>query len=253
MPPTPLLIRVVGCSGGLGASTLACALAVELADRGEPVLLADGDAAGGRIDVTAAVEHQPGLRWGDLSHIDTPDVEALVAALPGDRVPVLSGGPGRSSGAVVGPVLAEVARWRTVVVDQPRWQPPTMEVPSAAGEVGEEVEAIDLFLVGLTPRHLHDAQVVVDDWPLGPAAIITRGRRHDDLLSEAIADHLGLPLLGHVPDDARCPVDERRGRLPTERGGVLARAAGRLLDGLPHLIIAEQPDPAIGAGRAWAS
>ncbi|MFD7630148.1 septum site-determining protein Ssd, partial [Streptomyces sp. NPDC059851] len=62
-----LAVGVIGGSGGAGASTLACALAVRAARAGERTILIDGDPLGGGMDVLLGGEGAAGLRWPDLA------------------------------------------------------------------------------------------------------------------------------------------------------------------------------------------
>ncbi|MBC7630277.1 septum site-determining protein Ssd [Aeromicrobium sp.] len=60
------LVSVVGASGGVGASTLAAALALAGTQRGLRTLLLDADPLGGGIELVLGSERSEGLRWGDL-------------------------------------------------------------------------------------------------------------------------------------------------------------------------------------------
>lgn len=62
-----LTVGVIGGSGGAGASTLACALALRAARAGERTILIDGDPLGGGIDVLLGGEGADGLRWPDFA------------------------------------------------------------------------------------------------------------------------------------------------------------------------------------------
>ena len=59
------LIGVVGGAGGVGATTLACALAQAGAERG-PTLVVDADSLGPGLDRLLGLEESPGIRWEDL-------------------------------------------------------------------------------------------------------------------------------------------------------------------------------------------
>src|SRR5690349_700497 len=61
------VLGVIGASGGLGVSTLAVALAGRAAGHLGATVAVDGAPEGGALDVTACVEHRPGLRWADLA------------------------------------------------------------------------------------------------------------------------------------------------------------------------------------------
>jgi secretion/DNA translocation related CpaE-like protein len=214
--PPPVVIGVLGCSGGLGASTLTVALALTAARRGASALAVDADLTGGGLDVTACAEHLPGLRWGDLAQArGAIDGDALWRELPavaGARI--LSAGP--SGASQPGPSLLSgvLGSLRTeadlVVVDLP-----------ASGATEQSLGLCDAIVVlaGVTARHLADATAVVaqamrhcpDLWLL-----VRHGARASEL-PEVLAAHLDLPLTGRWGQDHRLGADADRGRPPGER------------------------------------
>src|SRR6476619_2946840 len=77
------VMGVIGASGGLGVSSLAVALAVRAGLRVGATVAIDGAPGGGALDVTACLEHLPGLRWPDLAAAQGAlDGAALLRALP---------------------------------------------------------------------------------------------------------------------------------------------------------------------------
>lgn len=135
------VIAFVPASGGVGASTLAAAVAVRAAAAARRTVAVDLDHLSGRLDVLFGVEQQPGWRWSDLDGVDgAVDGSALGLRLPvAHAVRVLAyercgteraissgtaGTVGRSGEAVdevVGEVIAGLARNHDVtVLDLPR-------------------------------------------------------------------------------------------------------------------------------------
>lgn len=130
------VIGVVGARGGIGASSLAAALARRLARGGRPsgrrpggsgaVALADLDSAGGGLDVLLGVEGIDGLRWPDLhgarGEVSGAELTALLPQWSG--VTVLSADrarPGVPRAEVVADVLdALVSSHDQVVLDLDR-------------------------------------------------------------------------------------------------------------------------------------
>jgi hypothetical protein len=216
------VIGVVGASGGLGASTLAVALAVRAGPLVGVSACVDGRPRAGGVDVTACVEHLPGLRWGDLADLrGQVDGAALLRALPGEgslRVLAARGAPPRPEtvrAAVEG--LATVAG--LVVLD-----------------TGADAELLDLctavvVLAGVSARRLADAGVLVQGGVLpGDALLVLRGARREPVAPEDVAVHLDLPLAGVLRDDPRVRADEERARLPGSRArGAVESVADRLL------------------------
>lgn len=77
------VIAFVPASGGVGASTLAAAVAVRASSAALSTVAVDLDRISGRLDVVFAVEQHPGWRWNDLDGVDgVVDGEALGLRLP---------------------------------------------------------------------------------------------------------------------------------------------------------------------------
>lgn len=228
--PTSSVIVVLGASGGLGVSTLSCAIGRRLAATGPPSLVVDLDLGGGGLDVTAGVEHLPGRRWPALADVrGHVDVELLEASLPHeDGCRLLSAG-GPSSGPVperaVTDVLASVTPHGRVVVDSGRAPPP-------AALLGEG--PLVLLVTTLRTRGLADADARLEallDTGDGRGRppdlrLVTRGggRPRADVLDDVVA-HLGVSHLCHVPDDPRVARDAERGLWPGTGRDAVRRAA----------------------------
>ena len=116
------LLVVVGASGGVGASSLATAVAVRAARASLGAVLVDGCPVGGGLDVVLGAEQERGVRWSDLSRLEgSADGPALLVRLPSaEGVRVLSFGrdgaePSEDVARAV--VTALVAKCALVVVD----------------------------------------------------------------------------------------------------------------------------------------
>lgn len=147
--PTGVVLPVVGCRGGAGASTLVAALARQAVDVGLSCVVVDADPTGADLDVLLDMADEPGLRWPDLvvSGGRLPaeplaaalprraGVAVLCAGMPAD-VPLLagtrasqgsSGAPAPSSwlpdGGLAPAVDALARAFDLVVLDVPRWLP----------------------------------------------------------------------------------------------------------------------------------
>ncbi|NNM47111.1 hypothetical protein [Knoellia koreensis] len=247
------VVGVVGASGGLGASTLAVALAVRASLRSGLCVAVDAEPDGG-LDVTAGVEHLPGLRWPDLAASrGGVDGAALLADLPGqDSVRVLSGG-----GVARAPGSVESGLERGALAEAPAAT--RRQVVAALAEVcaltvldlGRHLDLVDLctdvvVVSGTTARQLADATAlcrggVLD---LGRSLVVLRTTGREGIPAREVADHLGLPLAGVLGDDPRVRRDEVRAVMPGSRArGVVAGAADRLLD-----LVAGRGHAAYGVG-----
>ena len=197
-----LTLGVVGGRGGAGASTLACALALAAARRGERTTLVDADPLGGGLDVLLGGESTTGLRWPHLADSRGRVASAALAeALPTVHgVTLLSwdrGEPGAVPPAAASAVLAAARRGGgVVVVDLPRHTDPVTT---------EILRHLDLALL-LVPAELRASAAArqlarrlrpaVTDLRVavalpGPAA----------LDGAEIARLLDLPLVGEVPTE----------------------------------------------------
>ena len=217
------MIGVVGASGGLGASSLAVAVAARAARRLGATACVDGDPGTGGLDVTACLEHLPGLRWPDLVGArGAMDGAALLRALPAEGALRVLAGRGLDPGAAV--VQASIDALRelcaVVVVDLGR-------DTALAGRCTEVV-----VVGGVSARHLADCSVtvprVIDSGTTG--RLVLRAGRRDAVLAEEVAAHLDLPLVAVLGDEPHLGADADRGRMPGARpSSKLTRVADRLL------------------------
>ncbi|MBA2558694.1 MAG: septum site-determining protein [Propionibacteriales bacterium] len=225
-------VGVIGARGGAGASTLAAALGLTASRRGNTALLVDLDGLGGGIELVVGCESVPGLRWPDVAATKgRVSAAALRSALPSDDgLAVLSWGR----------------------ADDPELDSATLRSVLSSGQRGSDLVILDL------PRHLdaraRDALRTVDTLLLVCTAdlrstagggrllrslnalcadirLVVRRRRGDDLLVDALASTLGLPLAATIPTQRgiKGAIDEGLG--PLCRGGI-ARPCARLLDDL---------------------
>jgi len=236
-PDAPVL-AVVGASGGVGASSLAAAVAMTATrDRagdgsgpGPRVLLVDADPWGGGLDVLLGVEGVPGLRWGDLT--DTHgrlSAAALSRSLPCfDELAVLAWDRGATAPPAPETVRAVLAAGRRshslVVVDLPR------HLDSAAEEILARAAAV-LLVVPDDVRAVGAASGVVDGvggW-VDSLGLAVR-RRRGGLPAPLIAETLGVRLVATVDDDARFRRTVEEGLGPLARRSAVGRAARTVLD-----------------------
>ncbi|MEV7557449.1 septum site-determining protein Ssd [Streptomyces sp. NPDC089795] len=220
-----LAVGVIGGSGGAGASTLACALAVRAARAGERTILIDGDPLGGGMDVLLGGESAEGLRWPDFAASrGRVGAGALEESLPelhdlrvlswdrGDRVVV-------PPAAVRSVVAAARRRGGVVVVDLPR------RVDEAVAEALAQLDLVlmvvpgELRSVAAAGRVAAGVRMVARD-----VRVVVRGRCPGGLDPESVAGLLGAPLAGEVPVEVGLPGRVAEGEPPGAQGrGSLAR------------------------------
>lgn len=236
------ILGITSASGGLGASTLTCALGLSAVRNEWSAAVVDGEVFTGGLQVTAGVEHEAGHRWREFVEVDGPvDGERLLAHLPrAEEVAVLSAGrhsaapEGVVEEAVSPPAFASVVRGLASVCDLV-----VVDFGRAAGTPG--LADATLLLSGLSPRGLADLLSVISrEGRERFAGIVTRAPRVDARLSAALAEHVGLPLLGQLRDDRSVAAAAARGVMPGQRRrGPLARLADSLVAAI--MAAAEEP------------
>lgn len=260
-PSSGRVVGVLGASGGLGASTLAVALAVVTARdsglRGHvPAVAVDGAVGRGGLDVTACVEHVPGLRWSDLAgargEVSGPDLADELPLAGGARVlSAVPGGPQPPPGVVASVLAALRSASGLVVLDLP----PSDGVPELVGACD-----VVLLLAGPTPRHLSDAvaarsaleAAAQSGSASGDTRLVLRGGSTGELAT-AVAAHLEVPLAAHWRDDGRVARDADRGQVPAmSRRSSLAGLCHRLLDDLFDGLFDDPADALVdGPSEGW--
>ncbi|MEU9036843.1 septum site-determining protein Ssd [Streptomyces sp. NPDC048352] len=218
-----LAVGVIGGSGGAGASTLACALALGAAKAGERTILIDADPLGGGMDVLLGGESAEGLRWPDFAASrGRVGAGALEESLPElHALRVLSWDRGERvfvpPAAMRSVVAAARRRGGVVVVDLPR------RVDEAVAEVLAQLDLVllvvpgELRSVAAAGRVAAGVRMVARD-----VRVVVRGRCPDGLDAEGVAGLLGAPLAGEVPVEVGLPGRVAEGEPPGARG-TLAR------------------------------
>lgn len=232
--PGGLVLGIVGGCGGAGASTAAVWVASAAAREGVRVLLVDGDPWGGGLELALAAEETAGLRWPDLADASgTIDPRQLADSLPlAGGFPFLSwpGTKERHSGvghAVVDTVLDAARRgYELVVVDIGRGPEPLRTFAWDCDRILVVVPAM-LRAAVATARLLQDLPPV-------ETVLAVRGKRGAPLDAGLIADSVGLPLAGVVPEVRRAAAATELGRLlDTGRQRSVRRFAAQVLDLAP--------------------
>lgn len=237
---------VLGASGGVGASTLSVALGARFARRGLRAGVVDGHLGRGGVDVTACLEHLPGLRWADLAEAEGPlDPPRLVGALPchGDLVVLSAGPPGSPAPAppVVNSTLDALGSCCDALV---------LDLPPSVYELPEWLRwcTSAVVLIGLGPRALADAdaacnvaaKAVTSTW----LAVRAQPRQHP--LVDRVVAHLDLPLAARIPSLPVLASEADRGLVPGDRDRhPLSEAADDILERVLG-------DGSEGAGRPGA-
>lgn len=208
-----LVLGITGGCGGAGATTAAIWIAQAAARLGARVLLIDGDPWGGGLELVLAAEESPGLRWPDLAEVSGSIAPGqLNEALPmagGFAFLSWPGSRDRPAGvdtAIVAGVLDAARRgYELVVLD-----------------IGRGREALRTFawdcdrIVVVAPAQLRAAVAsarLLQELPPVETALVIRGKPGAALDGPLIAESVGLPLHGIMPEIKGVTAATELGRL----------------------------------------
>lgn len=193
---TARTIEVIGASGGVGVSTLVGGLAVAAVAAGHRSAAVELAQCGGGLDLLFGAETTQGLRWADLAgaegHLGPLDDHLVVAS--GVSVVALDRTqPVQPAWPAVTAVLAALALTHEVVVVDAGWCP---QLTNRAGP-SEQVLVVAADVAGVAA-----ARMRVDTDDLAAARLVVRRGSGRMLPAEAVAEALGMELLGVVRQDA---------------------------------------------------
>lgn len=198
--PGGLVLGVTGGCGGAGATTAAIWIAQAAAVLGVRVLLADGDPWGGGLELALAAEDNPGLRWPDLAEA-RGSIDPLQLS---DSLPVAGGFSFLSwpatreqpvpvpADAAAGVLDAARRGFELVVVDVGRGAEPLQTVAWDCDRI--------LVVVPAQLRAAVAAVRLLQELPPVEAALLVRRRPGAALDTSLIADAVGLPVQGRIPE-----------------------------------------------------
>lgn len=220
------VVALVGGSGGLGTSSIAVAVASLAASRGKRVTAVELADCGGGLDLLLGLEGAPGVRWDELANA-TGELGAMADQLVcADGASVLA--LGRESGstptrAALDAVLRGLGRSQDLIV-----------VDTGDGRrLSWLGEAQPVLLVAANVRGVAAARMVAEQQELAHAQLLVRSGPGSTLPAEAVADALGLPLLGAIRHDPAVPGLAASGASITSRPARrFRRDVGRFVDGL---------------------
>lgn len=207
-----VVICVVGGSGGAGASVLSSCLALRASEERVSTLLLDADPLGGGIDALLGREDATGSRWGDLvAREGRVSAGALRDALPSfGELTVLSFHRGEVQ-AIPAEAMRSVLEagrrgFDLVVVDLPRYLDPA--AVEALGRASSTLLVATADVRGVlaaaqvhreVSRHTSEVRVVA---------------RAGVLADDVLAESLGAPCVGRIPDQQRLTASLNKGEVP---------------------------------------
>jgi secretion/DNA translocation related CpaE-like protein len=233
------VVAVVGGSGGVGASTLAAAIAQvagENVDRDRPggAALVDVDPLGGGIDLLLGAERTSGWRWPRLSAAEGQlgDLRRYLPVVDGVSVVAMSRGAVLDlAREPLAAIVASLRAWHAlVVIDAGRsLAAPTREAVRLSGR--------QLVVVGAGVRGTAAARQTVSALGLERAELVVRESR-GGLPSDLVAEAVGCPVLARLPDEPRLAGAAERGE-PPARGA--RRRYRRAVTALLDELLGEEP------------
>lgn len=241
--PRARVVGVVGVRGGVGASTIAAALARSAVTAGVCTALVELHSVSGGLDILLGAEHEPGPRWPDLrAERGGFPAEALALALPRwEAVRVLSGdrrgGPEPSDPGVPDALRALASSHDVVVLDLPRagWWGVVGPGPGAGQSPQAPAVACDVVVLvaACDVRSAAAAGVLAHRLDGADARLVVRRGPGDGLHPDEVAEAGGLPVAAVLPTVRGAAAAADRGEAPGDRRrGPLARTAGRLVAAL---------------------
>lgn len=223
------VVAAIGGSGGVGASTLAVAMAQLSAARAPlGAALVDADPFGGGIDLLLGAEGVPGWRWPRLNSASGQlgDLRSYLPVI--DKVSVVSMARGEPLDLAREPLAAIVnalAGWHSLVVLDPG---------RAEISVREAVRlsSIQLVVVAAGVRAVAAARQLIAAHDLTEAQLVVRPVK-GGLPAGLVADALQRPVLAQLPTDGALPGAAEGGVAPLSAAGRrYRRAVTALIDAL---------------------
>jgi secretion/DNA translocation related CpaE-like protein len=218
-PPGPLL-GVIGGRGGVGASTLAIAMAWAGAESGRPVTLLDLDPCGGGLDVALGIEREEGLRWpqlrGTRGVVTAAALREQLPAVGGVSVLSVTAAGATDDEVVATPDRAAVASvldatrrgGGVVVADLPRW----------GGDVPDAVIAGCTVLVYVVPAEVRGVAAATTSVPrlrglCDDVRLVVRTDPRSRLRDRDVVSALGLEQLATIRHEPGLTAATDRGEL----------------------------------------
>lgn len=226
--PSASSLRVVGGSGGVGATTLAAALAQRAAACGQRSALVELDRFGGGVDLLFGAEDEPGWRWADLS-----SAAGHVGDL-GGQLPNVSGvdlvSLGHLDAASTLPALDAI---RAVVGSLQRSHDVVIMDAGCASDGLLSVSARTLVVVAAQVRAVLSARCRIAELGLQDAELVVRTGPGWKVDPDLIAQTIGMPVAALIPHDGSWQSGAATGDPPGRSSrSKTGRACNQLLDSL---------------------
>lgn len=224
-----VVVGVLGCRGGAGASVFASALALAAVRARLAPYLLDLDPLGCGLAVILGVDHLDGLTWDQVragaGRIPARSLQSTIGQVDGIRLL----GWADEVHTSLQPGIA------CAVVDAARLSTPVTVVDLGQATAGFQREVLGrcdrvLMVVPADVRSVRAARRMVNRLELPVCEVVVRGPNPGGLASQDIGEALGLPVLAAVAADRNLDQRLERGEPPGHRRRTpLARAGDGIL------------------------
>ncbi len=224
--PSAVVVAFYGGSGGVGTSSLTVAAALLAARRGNKVAAIELAECGGGLDLLMGLEAARGVRWNELGDASGELGRLDEQLLAGDGVSLLAMGrdsSARPTRSALAAVLRSLGRSQDLIV-----------VDAGDGQRLEWLGAVQpVIVVAAHVRGVAAARMAAEQHGPARAQLLVRTGPGASLPPGAVAEALGLPLLGSIRHDRAVA------KLAATGAGIISSPAHRfrrdvnaLLDGL---------------------
>lgn len=227
-----VVVAVVGATGGVGASTLAVALAQRATQEGGEAAVVDLDPFGGGLDLLLGAERVEGWRWPQLAGASgqVGDLRSYLPVVDGVSLVATSREPGPEPGVgALEAVVASLRAWHPMVVlDVGR-------VGSVVAQRAVQTAGRVLLITSTAVRAVAAARTragLLDRPGVGLVLRPTRNGVPPGLVAEVV----GLPVLGILPHEPGLVAAAEFGEPPLRR---VRRGYRRALSGLVADLLGE--------------
>lgn len=215
------VVAVLGGSGGVGASTVAAAIAQLTGERGRTAALVDVDPIGGGIDLLLGAERTDGWRWPRLTSAEGQlgDLRPYLPVVDGVTVVATARGDDNDlAREPLAAVLGALRIWHDLVVIDPG------RSLAPAGREAVRLAGRQLMVVAAGVRGVAAARQTVASYDLDRAELVVR-RRSGGLGVDQVAEAMGRPVLAELPEEPRLSSAAEVGEPPARGSRRRYRAA----------------------------
>lgn len=194
------IVAVIGASGGLGASSLSCAMSFAAANRFKTALVDLCPESGG-IDLLLGLENDAGLRWEDLTQ-----VSGFISTLE-DQLPQLCGVTVLSTGRKTGEVPNQSAIQSCISALQRSHDLLILDLGTPGFELLNQLnsqilnQTKQLWLVGADIKSVTASAIKISKYSSPDSLLAVRKSKTRKMSAHLISEMLGVGLAGQITED----------------------------------------------------